>query len=83
MIRSIGVRIEREKAKSLQVPLRRITDALQVYMCSLYMNDFDFSSLRLSANRDEVASHRHAASHFNVNQGFEWPEFSGAVDGKP
>ncbi len=37
------VRIDREKAKSLQVPLSQITDALQVYMGSVYVNDFDFT----------------------------------------
>ena len=38
------VRIDREKAKSLQVPFTQITDALQVYMGSVYVNDFDFNN---------------------------------------
>jgi HAE1 family hydrophobic/amphiphilic exporter-1 len=38
------VRIDREKAKSLQVPLSQITDALQVFMGSVYVNDFDFNN---------------------------------------
>jgi len=38
------VHIDREKAKSLQVPLSQITDALQVYMGSVYVNDFDFNN---------------------------------------
>ncbi|HXM96055.1 MAG TPA: multidrug efflux RND transporter permease subunit [Candidatus Dormibacteraeota bacterium] len=38
------VRVDREKAKSLQVPLSQITDALQVYMGSVYVNDFDFNN---------------------------------------
>jgi HAE1 family hydrophobic/amphiphilic exporter-1 len=38
------VRLDREKAKSLQVPLSQITDALQVYMGSVYINDFDFNN---------------------------------------
>jgi hydrophobic/amphiphilic exporter-1 (mainly G- bacteria), HAE1 family len=38
------VHINREKAKSLQVPLNQITDALQVYMGSVYVNDFDFNN---------------------------------------
>lgn len=38
------VRIDREKAKSLQVPLSQITDTLQVYMGSVYVNDFDFNN---------------------------------------
>ncbi len=38
------VHINRERAKSLQVPLSQITDALQVYMGSVYINDFDFNN---------------------------------------
>jgi HAE1 family hydrophobic/amphiphilic exporter-1 len=38
------VHIDREKAKSLHVPLSQITDALQVYMGSVYVNDFDFNN---------------------------------------
>ena len=38
------VQIDREKAKSLQVPFSQITDALQVYMGSVYVNDFDFNN---------------------------------------
>lgn len=38
------VRIDRDKAKSLQVPFSQITDALQVYMGSVYVNDFDFNN---------------------------------------
>ncbi len=38
------VKIDRDKAKSLQVPLNQVTDALQVYMGSVYVNDFDFNN---------------------------------------
>jgi HAE1 family hydrophobic/amphiphilic exporter-1 len=38
------VRIEREKAKALGVPLSEISDALQVFMGSAYVNDFDFNA---------------------------------------
>src|SRR6202158_3858048 len=38
------VHIDREKATSLQGPLSQITDALQVYMGSVYVNDFDFNN---------------------------------------
>ncbi len=38
------VTIDRGKAKSLQVPLSQVTDALQVYMGSVYVNDFDFNN---------------------------------------
>ncbi len=38
------VNIDREKAKSLDVPLSQISDALQVYMGSDYVNDFNFNN---------------------------------------
>jgi HAE1 family hydrophobic/amphiphilic exporter-1 len=38
------VSIDREKAKSLHVPLQQITDTLSVYMGSAYVNDFDFNN---------------------------------------
>lgn len=40
----IVVKIDREKAKSLQIPISQITDALQVFMGSVYVNDFDFNN---------------------------------------
>ena len=40
----ILVTIDREKAKSLHVPLEQITDTLGVYMGSSYVNDFDFNN---------------------------------------
>ncbi|HXZ19076.1 MAG TPA: efflux RND transporter permease subunit, partial [Candidatus Acidoferrales bacterium] len=38
------VAIEREKARSLGVPLTQISEALSVYMGSVYVNDFDFNN---------------------------------------
>ena len=38
------VKIDREKARSLQVPLEQVTNALGVYMGSAYVNDFDFNN---------------------------------------
>jgi len=38
------VTIDREKAKSLHVPLSQITDTMSVYMGSAYVNDFDFNN---------------------------------------
>jgi hydrophobic/amphiphilic exporter-1 (mainly G- bacteria), HAE1 family len=38
------VTIDREKAKSLHIPLTQITDTLSVYMGSAYINDFDFNN---------------------------------------
>jgi HAE1 family hydrophobic/amphiphilic exporter-1 len=40
----ILVEIDREKAKSLGVPFTQITSALQTYMGSQYVNDFDFNN---------------------------------------
>jgi hydrophobic/amphiphilic exporter-1 (mainly G- bacteria), HAE1 family len=40
----ILVKLDREKAKSLQIPISQITDALQVFMGSVYVNDFDFNN---------------------------------------
>jgi HAE1 family hydrophobic/amphiphilic exporter-1 len=36
--------IDRERAKAVQVPLHQITETLQVYMGSAYVNDFDFNN---------------------------------------
>ena len=38
------VTIDREKAKAVRVPLQQITDTLQIYMGSAYVNDFDFNN---------------------------------------
>jgi len=38
------VNINREKAKSLQIPFSQISDALEVFMGSVYVNDFDFNN---------------------------------------
>ena len=38
------VDIDRDKARSLAVPLAEVTDALQVFLGSAYVNDFDFNN---------------------------------------
>ena len=38
------VEIDRERVKSLNMPLGEVTDALQVYLGSQYVNDFDFNN---------------------------------------
>lgn len=50
------VSIDREKAKSLHVPLQQITDTLQIYMGSEYVNDFDFNnrSYRVYVQADQA-----------------------------
>jgi len=38
------VQIDREKAKSLGIDMTQITSALQIFMGSMYVNDFDFNN---------------------------------------
>jgi HAE1 family hydrophobic/amphiphilic exporter-1 len=38
------VQIDREKAKAIGVPINQVTQALNVYMGSEYVNDFDFNN---------------------------------------
>jgi len=38
------IQIDREKAKAMQVPISEVTNALNVYMGSEYINDFDFNN---------------------------------------
>jgi len=49
------VNIDREKAKAMGVPLNQISDALQVYMGSEYVNNFDFNnrSYRVDVQADQ------------------------------
>jgi len=50
------VEIDREKAKSLNVPFSQITSALQIYVGSEYINDFDFNnrSYRVMVQADQA-----------------------------
>ena len=50
------VQIDREKAKSLNVPFSQITSALAIYMGSQYVNDFDFNnrSYRVLVQADQA-----------------------------
>jgi HAE1 family hydrophobic/amphiphilic exporter-1 len=38
------VDIDRDKARALGLPIQQITDALQIFLGSTYVNDFDFSN---------------------------------------
>jgi HAE1 family hydrophobic/amphiphilic exporter-1 len=38
------VDIDRDKARSLNLPIHEVTDALQVFLGSAYVNDFDFNN---------------------------------------
>jgi hydrophobic/amphiphilic exporter-1 (mainly G- bacteria), HAE1 family len=40
----LSVDIDRDRVKSLNMPLSEVTDALQVYLGSQYVNDFDFNN---------------------------------------
>ena len=40
----LAVEIDREKARSLGLPISEITDAMQIYLGSAYVNDFDFNN---------------------------------------
>jgi len=40
----VTVEIDRDKARSLNLPLHEVTDALQVFLGSAYVNDFDFNN---------------------------------------
>ncbi|HUR36176.1 MAG TPA: multidrug efflux RND transporter permease subunit [Terriglobales bacterium] len=50
------VTIDREKAKSLRVSLKQITDTMQIYLGSQYVNDFDFNnrSYRVYVQADQA-----------------------------
>jgi HAE1 family hydrophobic/amphiphilic exporter-1 len=49
------VQIDRDRARSLGLPMREITDALSVFLGSQYVNDFDFNNraYRVYAQADE------------------------------
>jgi HAE1 family hydrophobic/amphiphilic exporter-1 len=51
----VVVEIDRDKARSLGLPLREVTDALQVFLGSSYVNDFDFNNraYRVYAQADQ------------------------------
>jgi HAE1 family hydrophobic/amphiphilic exporter-1 len=52
----IVVDIDRDRARSLGLPLREVTDALQVFLGSQYVNDFDFNNraYRVYAQADQA-----------------------------
>ncbi len=60
------VNIDRDKARSLGLPIQQITDALQVFLGSSYVNDFDFAN---RAYRVYVqADQRYRATPDNLRQ---------------
>jgi HAE1 family hydrophobic/amphiphilic exporter-1 len=52
----LAVDIDREKARSLGLPINEITDAMQIYLGSSYVNDFDFNnrSYRVMVQADKA-----------------------------
>ena len=55
------VRLDREKAKSIGVPISQINDALSVYMGSAYVNDFEFNNRSYRVYVQADARFRHTA----------------------
>ncbi|MGE0814858.1 MAG: efflux RND transporter permease subunit [Vicinamibacterales bacterium] len=62
----LRVDIDRDRARALGLPLREVTDALQIFLGSQYVNDFDFNSraYRVFAQADQ----RFRASPDNLKQ---------------
>ena len=54
----LEVTIDREKAKSVGVPLNQINDALGVFLGSSYVNDFDFNNRSYRVYAQAAASFR-------------------------
>ncbi len=61
------VHIDREKAKSLQVPLSQVTNTLQVYMGSVYVNDFDFNNRSYRAPKTSLGGPSTATRPASMN----------------
>ncbi len=72
----IVVTIDREKAKVAGVALSQITGALQVYMGSVYVNDFDFNN---RAYRVTVQADRRFRSQPRDIRGYEVRSASGKM----
>lgn len=54
----LSVEIDREKAKAMGVPLTAVAEAMQVYLGSLYVNDFNFLGRAWQVNVQADASFR-------------------------
>ncbi|HEX6363488.1 MAG TPA: efflux RND transporter permease subunit, partial [Albitalea sp.] len=54
----LAVDVDREKAKALGVPLTAVAEALQVYLGSLYVNDFNFLGRAWQVNVQADAAFR-------------------------
>ena len=66
------VKIDRATAKSLNIPLSQITDALQVFLDSVYVNNFTFNnrSYRVYVQAEEqFRSHPDDINHYYVRSG--------------
>ena len=66
------VNIDRARAKSLNIPLSQITDALQVFLGSVYVNNFTFNnrSYRVYAQAEQqFRSHPDDINQFYVRSG--------------
>jgi len=54
----LAVEIDREKAKAMGVPITAVAEAMQVYLGSLYVNDFNFLGRAWQVNVQADASFR-------------------------
>jgi The (Largely Gram-negative Bacterial) Hydrophobe/Amphiphile Efflux-1 (HAE1) Family len=54
----VYVDVDREKAKSMDVPLNNIFDTLQVYLGAAYVNDFTYLGRSFQVNAQAASSHR-------------------------
>ena len=74
----LAVEIDREKARSLGLPLSEITSAMQIYLGSPYVNDFDFNNraYRVYVQADKafrVRSGSRSASYYVAHRrGARW-----------
>lgn len=59
----ISVDIDREKARSLGLPISEITSAMQIYLGSAYVNDFDFNNRAYRVYVQADKAYRSDASH--------------------
>jgi HAE1 family hydrophobic/amphiphilic exporter-1 len=74
------VTIDRERAKAIRVPLQQVTDALQIYMGSAYVNDFDFNNrsyrVYVQADKSSAPSRATSASSTSARRAGRWSRWT-------
>lgn len=78
------VDIDRDRAASLDLPIREITDALQVFLGSTYVNDFDLNNrayrVYLQADRDFRSDPQDLGEYYVRTSSNEMMPLSAVVD---